>query len=100
MTLSTEQRENARKSYSLILQCLQEDVTQTAIAAQLGWTDSKVSRLKNEQMEDICKLLAALNLKIVQESARTVNEEKLKALLLLLADDMSSDALYSKVVEG
>lgn len=100
MTLSSQQRENARKSLSLILQALQDGRTQTAVAASLGWDDAKISRIKADRLEDLCELLSALNLRIVPDAAKTINEDKLKALLLLLADNITSETLYSKIVEG
>lgn len=100
MTLSSQQRENARKSLSLILQALQDGRTQTAVAASLVWDDAKISRIKADRLEDLCELLSALNLRIVPDAAKTINEDKLKALLLLLADNITSETLYSKIVEG
>lgn len=57
--------ERARKAYLTVLQRLQEPGTATAVAAAMGVSESTVSRLKNEQMEVLCGMLAHLGLKVV-----------------------------------
>ena len=57
--------ERARKSQSVILRAMQEPGRQTAAATCMGVSESTVSRMKSEQLEQFCLLLAHLGLKVV-----------------------------------
>ncbi len=65
--------ERTRKMTSLILRRLREPGTQTVLANALGVAESTISRLKSEQLEHFCGLLAHLDLKIVPESDLSVD---------------------------
>lgn len=62
---SSTPAERSRKMVSLVLQRMQEPGRQVAIAALMGVSESTVSRLKNEQLENLTHLLVHAGLKIV-----------------------------------
>lgn len=62
--LSPRQQETARKNERHILHALAV-VTQKGLSEILGWSESKVSRMKDGELEELCIALAALNLKLV-----------------------------------
>ncbi len=98
MSLSDEQRAIANNNVSIVLRSLQEGTTQTKIAANLDWDASKVSRLKTEHLEEFCHLLSAVNLKIVPVDAKTIDEERLRALILLLSGSLTEEHLFNMIV--
>lgn len=72
-SVSPSLAETARKSYSCILQALQEPGMQVAIAARMGVSESTVSRLKTEHAEQFCLFLACLNKRIEDADRVSVN---------------------------
>lgn len=69
---STAPPEKARKAMQLALQALQEPGKAGAVAAAMGVSDSTVSRIKTERMEEVLLLLAHLGLKVVPSDYRCV----------------------------
>lgn len=100
MTVSNMPTEIARKSQTLILQALQTEKRQTQIAAAMDCSQSTVSRLKNEHLENFCLMLAHAGLKVVESDAPVVDEEKLKALIVLFADRIGADELFRLITRG
>lgn len=62
--VSSEAKAIARKSFAKILQQLQEVGSQQKAAKVLGVSESTVSRMKTEQAEHFCLLLASLGLRV------------------------------------
>ena len=91
--------EIARKSQTLILQALQTEKRQTQIAAAMDCSQSTISRLKNEHLENFCLMLAHAGLKVVESDAPVVDEEKLKALIVLFADSLNKDQPFELVTK-
>lgn len=75
--------ERARKMASLVLQRLQEPGRAVAIATAMGTSEATVSRLKNDHLEPLCKLLAHAGLKIVPADLRCIDPIELEAYLML-----------------
>lgn len=75
--------ERARKTQSVILRAMQEPGRQTAVATCMGVSESTVSRLKSEHLEQFCVLLAHLGLKVVPQGMQCFPEDKVQALLTL-----------------
>lgn len=73
--LSSSPPEIARKGVQLALQRLQEAGKAGAVAAAMGVSDSTVSRLKTERLEECVLLLAHLGLKVVPTDFKCVNPE-------------------------
>jgi hypothetical protein len=73
--LSLSPAETARKGVQAALQRLQEPGTGISVAAAMGVSESTISRLKTERMEEVVTLLAHLGLKVVPTDFRCVNPE-------------------------
>ena len=65
--------ERARKTVQLVLQRLQEPGTGVALAAAMGVSESTISRLKTERLDEIALLLDHLGLKVVPMEFKCVN---------------------------
>lgn len=83
--LSPKQTETARNNERLILRHLAA-LSQKGLSDAMGWSESKVSRMKDGELEDLCAALAALDLKIVPLDACMVTpaERKLMAEQMIL----------------
>ena len=73
--LSSCPAERARKARSVVLQAVQRDVKQHAIAAAMGVSDATVSRLINDHLDNFVAMLTHAGLKVVDSSARCVSAE-------------------------
>lgn len=87
----------ARKMQSLILQRFQNNGVQTRIADEIGITDTWISRFKGQQLQQVCLILAHLDLKVVCDDAETIDAKKLEAFALLASDIFKSP---ERVVES
>lgn len=72
--------EKARKAHSALLQALQEGGKQGAIAVALGVSDSTVSRIKTEKVEDALNLLYLAGFKLVPADAKCYPADYVTAL--------------------
>lgn len=63
--LSETPQERSRKAFARVLQVMGEPGRQVALAATLGTSESTISRLKTERLEDVLTLLYALGFKVV-----------------------------------
>lgn len=63
----------ARKGVQLALQRLQEPGKAGAVAVAMGVSDSTISRIKTERMEEVVALLAHLGLKVVPAEFKCVD---------------------------
>lgn len=75
--------ERARKAYLTVLQRLQDNGKQTAVATAMGVSESTISRFKNEQLETLCGVLSHLGLKVVPVEMQCFAPERVQALLTL-----------------
>lgn len=71
--LSRTPAETTRKGVQLALQRLQEPGKAGAVAASMGVSDSTVSRIKTERMEEVIAFLAFLGLKVVPAEYKCVD---------------------------
>ena len=78
----TDVRAMAQKNYSLVLRTAKA-ANQSQLAVTLGTSDTTVSRLINHHMEMSMGILAALNLRVVDENVYHVNVSLLQAVLTL-----------------
>lgn len=67
----------------MVLQRLQANGKQAAVAASMGVSDTLISRFKNEQLETLCSVLCHLGLKIVPAEMTCFAPDKVQALLTL-----------------
>lgn len=67
--------ERARNGMQLALQRLQEAGTASQAAVSMGVSETTISRIKNERMEETLLLLAHLGLKCVPSDFKCVSRE-------------------------
>ena len=84
--------ERSRKIESMILQRLAEK-TQTSIAIELGVSESKISRLKNDDIPMISKLITCLGLKVVPDDSLEVSQAELKSIKTLARKYLEIDEI-------
>lgn len=77
ITLSETPHARSRKAFSRVLQAMGETGRQVALASTLGISESAVSRLKTEKLEDVITLLYVLGFKIVESDKRCVDAKAL-----------------------
>ncbi len=70
----------ARKAYARVLRAFAETGKATAIAAHMGVSDSTISRIKNEKLEDAIVVLYLAGFKIVESEVVTVCARELQGL--------------------
>lgn len=73
--LSPTATERARKGMQLALRALQEPGKAGALAIAMGISDSTVSRIKTERLEEVLLFLAHLGIKCVPSDFRCVSSE-------------------------
>jgi DNA-binding XRE family transcriptional regulator len=75
--------DRARKAFSRCLQAMQEPGTQHTLAVTMGVSDSTVSRIKAEKLEDALTLICQLGFKVVSAEQVCVDRDYLQALQTL-----------------
>ncbi|MCX8729623.1 hypothetical protein J3U66_04445 [Gilliamella sp. B2969] len=90
--LSNKADERSRKIESIILQRLAEK-TQTTIALELEMSESKISRLKNDDLPVIAKLITCLGLKVVPDDSLEVSQAELKSIKTLARKYLEIDEM-------
>lgn len=68
-------QEKARKAFTRVLQAMEKPGTGGAAAAEMGTSDTSVSRIKNEHLQGAMCLLYALGFKIVEDGVQVVDAE-------------------------
>lgn len=83
--------DRARKISCVILQRVQRDASQVAVAAAMGVSESTVSRmLAPEHLDKLALLLAHAGLKVVPIEMQCFSQEKVQALLTLARDHLTT----------
>lgn len=90
--------ERSRKMVSFVLQALQEPGRQVAIAASMGVSESTVSRMKNEQLENMTLLLAHAGLKIVPADYVCVDRMTYESVAHLATRAMSRPEIAKQLI--
>lgn len=90
--LSNKTDERSRKIERIILQRL-ADKTQTAVAVELGLSESKISRIKNDDLPEIANLLRCLGLKVVPDDSLEVSQAELKSIKTLAKKYLEIDEM-------
>lgn len=78
--LSLTPTERARKAYSNVLRATQEPGTQRNVAQVLGVSETTVSRIKTEKLEDAVTLLYHLGFKVVSQDMKCYPADYVTAL--------------------
>lgn len=80
----------ARKIASVILKATQRDATQAAIAAEMGVSESTLSRMLSEQLDKFSLLIAHAGLRLVDKEMRCFPPDYVDALLLMAKQHLST----------
>lgn len=80
--------ERSRKNHSIILQRL-ASLGQVTISERLGVHESSISRFKSKDSEELSRILAALDLKVVPVEMKCYPEETLAAILTMAKERMA-----------
>jgi DNA-binding XRE family transcriptional regulator len=86
--LSLTPAERSRKAFSRVLQRLQDPGTQRNLANMLGVSESTISRIKTEKLEDALALLYQLGFKVVPQDRYCVPADYLHALQVMAREHM------------
>lgn len=70
----------ARKAHSVVLRSLHEGAKQGAIAVAMGVSDSTVSRIKTEKLEDALTLIYLAGFKVVPQDVKCYPADYVTAL--------------------
>lgn len=98
--VSSEVNERSRKAYSKVLQRLSANGTARGVALALGVSESTVSRIKNEKLEEAVRLIYQLGFKVVDESKKTVDGEFFKAMSVITGKFLSQPGSVNRIIEG
>lgn len=98
--VSTTPPAKARKAYTRVLRAMQEPGTQRAIACALGVSESTVSRIKTEKLQDAITLIYQLGFKVVEADKIVVDRSALEfmrqAALRVLASGQATQCLWEE----
>lgn len=86
--LSCTPVERSRKAFARVLQAMQEPGTQRNLAQAMGVSESTISRVKAEKLEDAIALLYQLGFKVVTEDKHCVPADYLQALQVMAREHM------------
>lgn len=89
--LQHEPRERSRKALAAVLQALQEPGTQKALAVALGTSESTLSRIKTEKLEDALTLVYQLGFKLVPSDRACVRRDAVEFLRQIAANVLSNE---------
>eukprot|EP00456_Euglypha_rotunda_P001730 TRINITY_DN10334_c0_g2_i4.p2 TRINITY_DN10334_c0_g2~~TRINITY_DN10334_c0_g2_i4.p2 ORF type:complete len:115 (+),score=24.96 TRINITY_DN10334_c0_g2_i4:333-677(+) len=81
--------ERARKGAVLAARALAEPGRAAAVASVMGLSESTISRIKNERLDEILLFLAHLGLKVTPASYRCIDERTFEAYQVLWEKAMS-----------
>lgn len=77
--LSQDQLVRARKNYAVLMQRL-ASIGNAPVALAVGCDEATISRMKPEKFEQLCQILAVLDLKVVPTEMRCFNEKDIEAI--------------------
>lgn len=84
--------ERARKAHSRVLQAMEDPGTARTVAQVLGVSESTVSRIKSEKLQDAITLMCHLGFKIVPQGMRCYPDQYVSALHTMAKLQMQSAA--------
>lgn len=91
--------ERARKAHAKVLQTLQEPGTQVALAKAMGISESTISRIKNEKLEDVLAFLYHAGWKVVASDRVCVDPGALDFMRRTTSRVMSQSELAAQLWE-
>lgn len=96
--LSSTPAERSRKAHSAVLQAMQDAGTARNVAVALGVSESTVSRIKTEKLEDAIALLYQLGFKVVDASRVCVARDRYEAMVTIAGAAMSCPETARKLI--
>lgn len=78
--LSQEQTVRARKNYAVLMQRL-ASIGNAPVALAVGCDEATISRMKPEKFEQLCQILAVLDLKVVPSTMKCFDERDIETIL-------------------
>lgn len=81
--------ERARKGAVLAARVLSEPGRAAGVASSMGLSESTISRIKNERLDEVLLFLAHLGIKCVPTSYRCIDERTFEAYQILWEKAMS-----------
>lgn len=96
--VSQSATEKARKAHSMVLQRMQEPGIQAVLAVAQGVSESTISRIKTEKLEDALMLLSHLGFKVVPESKVCVDRTMYEAMVTIASRAMSDESTARSLV--
>lgn len=94
----TTPNERARKMQSAILKRLQESGSQVALATAMGVSEATISRIKSEQLEQFCVVLAHLGFKTVDVGKVCVDREAYESMTYIASKAMADKDISKKLI--
>lgn len=82
----------------MILKRLQESGSQTVLANAMGVSESTISRLKTEQLEQFALVIAHLGLKVVDIEKVCVDREAYESMTYIASKAMSDKDISKKLI--
>lgn len=92
--------ERSRKAFTRILQALQAPGTQVAIAASLGASESTVSRIKSDKLQESLAFLYAAGFKVVSQEKVCIDGEALKFMRGVTANVLANEQQAQQLFHG
>lgn len=89
--------ERARKAHATILQRLQEPGRGVSLATTLGVSESTISRLKNDQLENVLAFIHALGFRLVEHGKTCVDAGEIQMLRKTYARAVQDDLVAARL---
>jgi hypothetical protein len=96
--LSITPAERSRKAHAAILRAMEAPGTGRNVAQVLGVSETTVSRIKTEKLEDAITLMCHLGFKVVDESRVCVDRAAYEAMSTLARKAMACDATARRLI--
>lgn len=100
VALSMTPQERARKIQRIVLQRVQRDASQAAVAAAMGVSESTVSRLLSEHLDKLAAVLAHAGLKVVPVERVCVDPSMYEAMTRIATRAMADVETAQRLVWG
>ncbi len=88
----------SRQAHSRVLAAMQDTGTAKSLAQVLGVSESTVSRIKSEKLEDSISLIYHLGFKVVPEDNVCVRRDRYEAMATLAKAAMSCEETSRKLI--
>jgi hypothetical protein len=92
--------ERSRKAHSRFLQRMQEPGRGVALAASMGVSESTISRIKSDKVEDALALLYTCGFKLVSSDKVCVDVDELRMLRQSYARAVQNESIAAQLFGG